>query len=66
MFGGLSFMVNDRMAVCVRSDGDLLVRADPAKADDLLTRDGAGPAETGEGRPMSKKKDADRTSTTWR
>jgi len=54
MFGGLSFMVNEKMVVCVRSDGDLLVRSDPEQADELLTRDGAGPAEMGAGRPMSK------------
>lgn len=54
MFGGLSFLVNDKMVVYVRSDGDLLVRADPEQADELLTRDGAGPAEMGAGRPMSK------------
>jgi len=54
MFGGLSFMVNEKMAVCVRSDGDLLVRCDPGQADDLLALEGAGPAEMGAGRPMSK------------
>lgn len=54
MFGGLAFMVNDKMVVCVRSDDDLLVRADPKQADELLTLDGAGPAEMGAGRPMSK------------
>ena len=54
MFGGLSFMVNEKMAVCVRGDGDLLVRCDPAQADDLLGLKGAGPAEMGAGRPMSK------------
>ena len=54
MFGGLSFMVNDKMVVCVRSEGDLLVRSDPERADDLLTLEGAGSAEMGAGRPMSK------------
>ena len=29
MFGGLSFMVNEKMVASVRSDGDLLVRVDP-------------------------------------
>jgi hypothetical protein len=30
MFGGLSFMVNDKMIVNVRRGGDLLGRVDPA------------------------------------
>ena len=54
MFGGLSFMVNEKMVVCVRRDGDLLVRADPERADELLTLEGAHSAEMGAGRPMSK------------
>jgi len=37
MFGGLSFMVNNRIVVSVRGGGDLLVRADPEQADELLT-----------------------------
>lgn len=53
MFGGLSFMVNERMVVSVRSDGDLLVRADPDRADELLAAEGAQPAEMGAGRAMS-------------
>ena len=51
-FGGLAFMVDDRMVVCVRRDGDLLVRAAPKRADELLALDGAAPAEMGAGRPM--------------
>jgi TfoX/Sxy family transcriptional regulator of competence genes len=54
MFGGLAFMVDDRMVVCVRQDGDLLVRAAPERADELLALDGAGPAEMGAGRPMGR------------
>ncbi len=54
MFGGLAFMVNEKMVVCVRSEGDLLVRSDPERADDLLTVEGARSAEMGAGRPMSK------------
>ncbi len=54
MFGGLSFMVNERMVVSVLSDGDLLVRADPERADELLTAKGARPAEMGAGRAMNK------------
>lgn len=52
MFGGLSFMVNERMVVSVRGDGDLLVRADPERADELLATKGARPAEMGAGRTM--------------
>ena len=54
MFGGLAFMVDDRMVVHVRSDGDLLVRVAAHRADELLAREGAGTAEMGAGRPMSK------------
>lgn len=53
MFGGLSFMVNDRMAVAAGRDGDLLVRTDPAEYDDLLRR-GGEPAHMGQGRPMGR------------
>ncbi|WP_458781267.1 TfoX/Sxy family protein [Arthrobacter sp. D3-16] len=51
MFGGLSFMVDDRMAVAAGRDGDLLVRTDPASYDDLLKR-GGEPAYMGKDRPM--------------
>lgn len=54
MFGGLAFMVEERMVVCVRSDRDLLVRAAPERADELLARPGARPAEMGPGRPMGR------------
>jgi TfoX/Sxy family transcriptional regulator of competence genes len=52
MFGGLSFMVNEKMVASVRSDGDLLVRVDPERSAELVTRDGARPAEMGAGRAM--------------
>lgn len=52
MFGGLSFMVNERMVVSVMRDGDLLVRADPERAAELLATEGVQPAEMGAGRPM--------------
>lgn len=52
MFGGLAFMVNERMVVSVGSDDDLLVRADPEGADNLLAIEGARPAEMGAGRAM--------------
>ena len=50
MFGGLAFMVDDRMVVCARADGDLLVRVDPDRAEELLAR----PARTGAGRSMGR------------
>ena len=54
MFGGVSFMVNDKMVVAVHHDGDLLVRVDPARHSELLARPGARPAEMGAGRTMGK------------
>lgn len=53
MFGGLSFMVDDRMAVAARGDGTLLVRVDPAAYQELLQR-GAMTAFMGTGRPMGR------------
>jgi TfoX/Sxy family transcriptional regulator of competence genes len=52
MFGGLSFMVNDKMIVNVRSSGDLLVRVDPRRPPDLIVDHGARPAQMGPGRAM--------------
>lgn len=52
MFGGLSFMVNEKMVVSVRRDGDLLVRVDPERSPELATLPGARPAEMGTGRAM--------------
>jgi TfoX/Sxy family transcriptional regulator of competence genes len=52
MFGARSFMVNDRMVVAVHPDGDLLVRVDPGRSDELLARPGASPAVMGAGRTM--------------
>ncbi len=51
MFGGLSFMVDERMAVAASRDGELLVRTDPAEYDDRLRR-GAEAAYMGKDRPM--------------
>jgi len=53
MFGGLSFMVDERMAVVAGRAGDLLVRTDPAEYDDLLQRGGI-PAHMGNHRPMGR------------
>jgi len=52
MFGGLSFMVNDKMIVNVRRGGDLLVRVDPHRSPELVADHGARPAEMGAGRAM--------------
>jgi hypothetical protein len=53
MFGGLAFMVNDKLAVHADSHGGLLVRCDPARADDLLGETTAEQAEMN-GRTMGK------------
>ncbi|MBA2667865.1 MAG: TfoX/Sxy family protein [Trueperaceae bacterium] len=53
MFGGLSFIVDERMAVAAGRTGDLLVRTDPAQYDDLLQRGGL-PAHMGNQRPMGR------------
>lgn len=52
MFGGLSFMVNDKMIINVRGSGDLLVRVDPHRSPELVADHGARPAEMGAGRSM--------------
>ncbi len=52
MFGGLSFMVDDSMVVAADRAGDLLVRIDPARNEELLDVDGARPAVMGADRPM--------------
>ncbi|BCJ75171.1 hypothetical protein CS0771_47150 [Catellatospora sp. IY07-71] len=53
MFGGLSFMVNERLTVGANTNGDLLVRVDPSRVDALLGVNGAEWAEMS-GRRMSK------------
>lgn len=52
MFGGRSFMVNEKMAVSALKSGGLLVRVDAARHDDLVGRPGAAQAEMGAGRDM--------------
>lgn len=52
MFGGLSFLVDERLLVSAGADGSLLVRIDPTRRDQLLYDFAeASPAEMG-GRPM--------------
>ena len=41
MFGGLGFMLAGNMLIGTTAKGDLLVRVDPAKMHDALTRTGA-------------------------
>lgn len=65
MFGGLSFMVNGKMAAVADSRGRLMLRCDPDRADELLTRPGTDWPEM-RGRKMGKGwivVDADRTAS---
>ena len=52
MFGGLAFLQDDRMVVCVSSDGGLLARIAPERDPELICRPGARRAEMGKGRSM--------------
>jgi hypothetical protein len=45
MFGGLAFLIGGNMAVAASGQGGLLVRADPAESDRLVTTTGAQPME---------------------
>ncbi|RTL57343.1 MAG: TfoX family protein [Sphingobacteriales bacterium] len=44
MFGGLCFMVNDKMCVGVEKDR-LMVRIDPAKYDEVIQKEGCRPMD---------------------
>jgi TfoX/Sxy family transcriptional regulator of competence genes len=44
MFGGLCFMVNDKMCVGVEAER-LMVRFDPAKADEVMEKEGCTPMD---------------------
>ncbi len=44
MFGGLCFMVNDKMCVGVEKDR-LMVRLDPEKTEEVLTKEGCKPMD---------------------
>jgi TfoX/Sxy family transcriptional regulator of competence genes len=44
MFGGLCFMVNDKMCVGVEKDR-LMVRLDPAKYDEVMEKEGCKPMD---------------------
>lgn len=52
MFGGRSFMVNEKMIVSALKSGGLLVRVDADRHEALLDRPGAAQAEMGQGRDM--------------
>lgn len=52
MFGGRSFMVNEKMIVSAGKDGSLLVRVAAEDHDRLLEQPGAQQAEMGTGRTM--------------
>jgi hypothetical protein len=52
MFGGLSFMLDNRMVVSVNGDGSLLVRVDPGRSAELLSVPDAQLAVMGADRPM--------------
>lgn len=52
MFGGQSFMVDDKLTVGVFGDGHLLVRVDPERGRELVRRPGASVSEMGAGRTM--------------
>jgi TfoX/Sxy family transcriptional regulator of competence genes len=55
MFGGLAFMVDERMVVCVSGGGsDLLVRVAPERDAELVERPGARRAEMGKDRSMGE------------
>jgi TfoX/Sxy family transcriptional regulator of competence genes len=52
MFGGRSFMVNDKMIVSALKGGGLLVRVAADRHEELLGRPGAEQTEMGPGRDM--------------
>jgi len=47
MFGGLSFLVDGKLAVAADSQGDLMVRCDPGRAEELLRHEDAEPVVMG-------------------
>lgn len=52
MFGGRSFMVNDKLVASALRNGDLLVRVAPERDRELAGMPGATSAEMGAGRTM--------------
>ncbi len=47
MFGGLSFLVDGKLAVNANNHGDLMVRCAPDRAEELLSHPDAEPVEMG-------------------
>ena len=45
MFGGLAFLLNGNMAVAASGQGGLMLRCDPADADELTATDGVARME---------------------
>lgn len=52
MFGGRSFMVNDKMVASALKDGDILVRVAASRHEELMAQPGASQAEMGADRSM--------------
>jgi hypothetical protein len=52
MFGGLAFLIRGHMAITASGKGGVLVRVDPARADELIAATGATVAVMG-GREMT-------------
>lgn len=52
MFGGLAFLVADRMALAAGSEGGMLLRVDPDQTDSLLDDPHVSP-QVMRGRPMT-------------
>lgn len=50
MFGGIAFMVDDRLVASAGRRGDLLVRVPAARHEDYLSREGAEQATMAQGR----------------
>jgi TfoX/Sxy family transcriptional regulator of competence genes len=51
MFGGIAFMVNDKMCIGVDKD-DIMLRCDPDETQSLLGKKGAKPFDLSGGKPM--------------
>jgi TfoX/Sxy family transcriptional regulator of competence genes len=63
MFGGLAFLVGGNMAIAASGQGGILVRADPARSDELVATTDAYTAEMrGRLMPGWLRMDADRLS----
>lgn len=51
MFGGIAFMINDKMCIGVDKD-DIMIRCNPDETDELLKKKGARIFDLSGGRPM--------------